>query len=103
MKVTVIKDSVIYQQKIYRVDEVIDISDDETAKSLLDRGCVAVDVPQWQEIAPEIDEADLHDIEYTAESLAEFDRKELQQIAKELGVKASGTNEEIIEIGRAHV
>ena len=96
MKVIVIKDSVIHGQRIYKTGEAFEL-DNAVAQSLIERGYVTPEIHQPEDLPSNSDEEPIGGIEYSREELAKFDRKELQRLAKNLGVKASGTNEEIIE------
>lgn len=96
MKVTVIKDSVIYQQTIYKEGQSFDC-DDAIATSLLERGYVSV--KGGEETAKALADAGIEtlDVPFNREQLEEMDRTELIALAKDLGLKASGKNSEIIE------
>ena len=96
MKVTVVKDSVIYNQTIYKKDESFEC-DDAIAISLLEREYVSIE--GGEEVAQALTDAGIETLTVPFEraELELLDRAELVQLAKDLGVKANGKSEEIIE------
>lgn len=96
MKVTVIKDSVIYEQKIYKKDESFEL-DNEVAISLLERGYVQIE--GGEEVAEALKEAgvDTISVPFQREELEAMEYKEVVALAKDLGLNAGGKKAEIIE------
>ena len=94
MKVTVIKDSVIYKAIIYKVNETFD-ADDAIAIALEKRGYVtpAIEVGNIEIVEDEVpstghlDKGQLEDMSY----------QELKKLASDLGVSADGKKADLIE------
>lgn len=93
MKVRVInkKESVIYKGEVYRFDEEFEM-DEVIAKGLSERGYIqAVENTDEEEItATETQDGENDPLEGKS-------YKELQKMAKEMGLDASGKKEELIE------
>ena len=96
MEVKVIKDSVLYNQSIYKKDETM-IVDDKIAVSLMERGYVQIEGGEEISQLLEDEGVETLDVPFDKEQLEKMDYKEIVQLAKDLDIKASGKKEEIIE------
>ena len=96
VNVTVIKDSVIYDQKIYKKGESFDL-DEKMAISLMEREYVYITGDE--KVAEVLAEngVDTISIPFERAELELMEHKEIVQLAKDLGLKASGKKAEIIE------
>lgn len=94
MKVTVIKDSVIYKGVIYTVNDTFD-ADDAIAVSLEKRGYVtpAIEVVNVETVDEEVPTTGHLD----SEDLANMSYQDLKKLASDLGLSANGKKEELIE------
>lgn len=92
--VKVIKDSVIYKGDIKKLDTEFEC-DKAIAESLIERGFVVATALVVGE-EPEA-EAELVTGYMDAEQLKEYSYKDLQKLAKEMGLSANGTKDELIE------
>lgn len=81
MLITVIKDSVIYNGKIYTKDDKPFEANDAIAKSLIERGYVKEANGEGQE----------------PQSLDKMSYQELKKLASEMGLSANGKKEDLIE------
>lgn len=96
VKVTVIKDSVIHRQQIYKINDSF-MLDDKVAVRLLEDGYVSIE--GGEEVAEVLAEAGIEtlDVPFQKNQLEEMEYAEVVQLAKDLGVKASGKKTDIIE------
>lgn len=85
MNVTVIKDSVIYNGKIYAKDESFE-ANDLIGKSLIERGYVA-----------EVDEAKVLTGHLDKTQLEEMSYNDLKALASQMDLSAKGSKAELIE------
>ena len=94
MKVTVIKDSVIYKGIIYKVNDTFD-ADDAIAISLEKRGYVtpAIEVVNIETVDDEVPSTGHLD----TEDLENMTYQDLKKLASELGVSADGKKADLIE------
>lgn len=86
MFVKVIKESVIYNKKIYGKDDSFEINDN-IGKSLIERGYVKeVDAEEKDVLTGEVDNSQLNELSY----------QELKALASQNGLSAKGTKDELI-------
>lgn len=98
MKVKVIKDSVIYKGKIYKLDDEFELKD-VLAQSLMESGYVtAFNEGEFTDIEDDSqEEQETIEGNLSIEQLQEMKYSDLKKLASDLKVGATGTKEELIE------
>lgn len=87
MIITVIKDSVIYNGKIYNNGDTIENANEIVAKSLIERGYVKeIDADEKELLTGHLDEAQLKEMSY----------QELKKLAAQMELDTSGKKEDLI-------
>lgn len=85
MNLTVIKDSVIYNGKIYENGETIENANEVIGKSLIERGYVE-EINEAEILTGHLDETQLHEMSY----------QDLKRLAAQMGLDTTGKKDELI-------